>query len=219
MLFLAHSVLRAQLEIGLTTSPAAATFHSNFQQELEEYIFSLNYGAQIQYSHNRFLFTSGVMQLTQGRKQQWLFTTSDNPQGNGEYYDVFFRARSIIIPLTANYKFTTKGRSSFFAGLGLYTGIIYEQEQENTFYAEDWVQDPRINYSRPVGRYSYPEIYNPFYLGVNVGAGWKYQFSESFSLQLRPNLLYQLSKEKEPREDVYKRMMTWALDLSLFYRL
>jgi len=212
--------VNAQFEVGLTGIPSISTFHAKGQDLSETYIYPLNYGLSVNYHLDRFMFSSGVLHFTQGRKFELEETSTNNPEGTGEFYDVYFRARSLMVPLLAHYKFIQGSNSSLFGGIGIYTGYIYSQEQENTSIPEDWQPDPSVNYSYPVGRFTEQDIFSDLYFGLNIGIGWNQKISDNLSLQLRPNFLYQLREEQPKSTNAWtNRMMTWALDFGIYYRL
>ena len=212
--------VNAQFDLGLTGIPSLSTFHVKDQDLSDTYIYPVNYGLSLNYHFDRFMFSSGVLHFTQGRKFEFEKTSTNNPEGTGEYYDVYFRARSIMIPLLANYKFIETSKSTFFAGTGIYTGYIYSQKWEDTSIPEDWKPDPSVNYPYPVGRFTEQDAFNDFYFGLNIGIGWNQKISENLSLQLRPNFLYQLREDQPKSTNAWtNRMMTWALDFGIYYRL
>lgn len=197
--------VKAQFDFGLTGIPSLSRFHIEDQDLSDTYIYPVSYGLSVNYHHNRFMFSSGILHMTQGRKFKFEETTVNNPEGTGEYYDVYFRARSIMVPLLANYKFIESSKSTFFAGTGLYTGYIYSEEWED---------------HSVLGELTEQDVFNEFYIGLNIGIGLNQQISDNLSLQIRPNFLYQL-REKQPESTNAwtNRMMTWALDVGIYYRL
>lgn len=112
----------AQLEIGVSAMPAISNFDGNRNFSST---FPFNYGLNVKYSANNFVFSTGLLQLTQGTRLEFAKASEINPAGNGETYDVFIRAKTVALPLTADYKFIDKPQSSFFGGLGIYSGYIY----------------------------------------------------------------------------------------------
>lgn len=214
------TIAKAQLEVGLTGIPSLSTFHVKNQDLSGTYIYPLSFGVSVNYDVNKFRFSSGLLHYTQGKKFVFAEASENNPGGTGENFDVFFRAKSIMLPLLAHYKFIQKPKSALFGGIGIYTGYIYSQEQEDTSIPEDWKPDPSVNYPFPVGRFTEQDLFDDFYIGVNIGIGWSQELSDKFSLQLRPNFLYQLQEEQPHSTNAgTNRMMTWALDFGIYYRL
>lgn len=212
--------INAQFEAGPTGIPSISTFYAKGQDLSDAYIYPLNYGLSVSYNVGRFMFSSGMLHFTQGQKFEVEETSTNNPDGTGEYHDVYFRAKSITIPLLANYKFIERPKSSLFAGIGFYPGYFYSQEQENTAYPENWQPDPLVKYPFPVARFTEQEIFSDFYLGLNLGIGWRQEFADKLILQLRPNFLYQLREEQPKSTNAWTpRMMTWALDVGIYYQL
>jgi hypothetical protein len=91
---------------------------------------------------------------------------------------------------------------------------------ENTSIPENYQPDPFFTPHYPVSRFLDVDIFNEFYLGMNAGIGLKQTIFDKFSVQLRPNLLYQIRKKLKPVEKYAwtNRLMSYSLDVGVFYR-
>lgn len=217
------SVSNAQFELGLVSSPSISTISSTNEKFKDQdfsnsYTYPLNFGLRANYKFDRFILSTGILHLTQGRKYEIEKTSPIQPEGTGDYYDVFIRARKLVIPINLDFMFLKTSKSIFFGGFGLYIGHIYSQELENTVFPKDWKSNPDITYREPVGRYHSVRMFEDFYAGFNFGLGWRYEITDSLYFQLRPNLLYML-ENPAPYSLDDNRLLSFNLDIGVFYRL
>ena len=205
---------KAQTEVGIALMPGISTFHTGGANVNFDYRATFSYGFKVNHHINRFTISSGLLHLVQGKKDVWKLTSEDGSStGN---LDVFYHTKSLVVPLNLDYDIVSKSGSRFFVGLGLYTGYLYSEYQDNTPIIE------RVVF--PDGEEQLPEktdqhVFNDLYLAINAGIGWQKDFNENFSIQLRPNVLYQL-RESLPKENYAwtNRLLSFNLDISLFYR-
>lgn len=210
----------AQLGLGASVSPSISTFHTGDQSLSGTYTYPVNFGVKVSYRHQRWFFTTGLLHVTQGSKYEFLKTSEDNPEGWGEFFDVFIRARALMLPLNANYILLERGRHSFMGGAGLYTGWVYSQKQEDTSEPEGAQRDPGVNYTYSQNWDGELDVFDKLYWGLNIGLAWRYELTDCFNLQLRPNFLYQLREDQPSSTNARtNRMMSYAVDVGFFYQL
>jgi hypothetical protein len=213
---------QAQLEIGVTVTPNLATFYSPDSEVENAYILRTSFGLNANYHLGRLSLSSGVMHLSQGQKIEVLRTTVNNPEGtNGETDDWNFKINTLALPLVAKFKFYDNQATSFFIGAGAVLGYIHSQKFENTGIPEN-NQVPRAEFREDL------EVFNDFYFGLNGGIGWRQKLTQNLYLQVSPFILYQLGQGTQyglaySNPDMFftfkQRMLTYGLELGIFYRL
>jgi hypothetical protein len=209
----------AQTEIGALISPSASNAHTGTSMASPQYIFPFNYGIKISHTHKRFVFSTGLLHLTQGMKYE-IEARNENNVRTGENFDLITRAKAITIPINIDFNFISTSKTNVFAGVGLYTGYIYSQQQENTGFPKYWAPDPNITYPDPPQRFVDVQTFDPLYFGINAGVGIKQQLTDKLSLQARPNFLFQLREELPEASFAWtNRLMTFSLDVGVFYTL
>lgn len=207
--------------MGLTAIPSLSTFNTSGQFKYYKYIYSLNFGIRASFKKQKFIFSTGILHLTQGTKFDVLQTTSSNPQGTGESFDVFLRIKAITIPINVDYIFISKNKLEVFAGLGLYSGYIYSQQQENTSIPKNY-QSPSniISAGGLPTRFTDLDIFDKYYFAGNAGIGVRHIFNEKWCFQFRPNFLFQIRENL--LADKYagtNRLMTFLFDAGLFFSI
>jgi hypothetical protein len=219
-LLLKNSPTSAQnkIEIGLLGIPSFSTINTGGNTKFYKYIHPLNYGLRVNYQMRKLCFSSGILRLIQGTKFRTEITTTDIPEGGIGSFDFFLRAKGIILPINCDYIILKTDGISVFAGLGLYNGYIYSQQQENTSIPKDYKQDPNLLTSTPIKRFNDIEIVNKYYCGINMDIGLKVKLNKHFSFDFRPNFVYQLRKQLPADKYVWtNRLMSFSLDIGFYY--
>lgn len=219
-----HLTVEAQYYLGFQISPAMSTFHHSNRHSSEFYIFPVSYGVTLDYKYNKFVFSTGLSNVIQGHGFEVMHSNSQFPGGTGEFYDVFIRVKTLMISQEINYSLFERPKSYFFVSVGLNPGYIYSQQIENTSLPLDFSSTTSPNYTvipiTTTERVSDVEIFDNFYLGLNLGIGWRQHLSDRFQLQLRPNFLYQIrSDESRSLAPFTYRMMTFSLDMGVYFKL
>lgn len=215
------SKAQTRIDIGLTAIPSLSTFNSGGQFKYYKYIHPFNYGLNTTFNKGKFIFSSGILHLTQGTKLEVSLTTSTNPQGTEGFFDVFIRIKAIAIPINADYILISKNKTEIFAGLGLYSGYIYSQQQENTSIPENYQPPSNIIYAGgPPKRFTDLDIFDKYYFAGNAGIGVRRFLNDKWSFQFRPNFLFQI-RENLPADKYAwtNRLMTFSFDVGLFYNI
>ena len=211
---------KAQTEIGIALMPGLSTFSDRSEIVSYDYRTTFSYGLKVNHHINRFTISSGVIHLFQGNKLAFEESSVDNPEGTGETFDLHYHTKAFVIPLNLDYDIVSKPGSRFFIGLGLYTGYLYSEYQDNTSLNNQTIHvaGGQSFQMRNLATTDYDQ-FNDLYLAINAGIGWQKGFNENFSIQLRPNVLYQL-RESLPKENYgwTNRLLSFNLDISLFYR-
>ncbi len=211
--------LNAQTEIGALISPSASNAHTGTSIASPQYIYPVNYGIKISHTHKRFVFSTGLLHLTQGMKYE-IEARNENNLRTGENFDLITRAKTITIPVNVDFNFISTSKTTVFAGVGFYTGYIYSQQQENTGFPKYWAPDPNITYPDPPQRFVDVQTFDVMYFGLNGGVGIKQQLTDKLSLQARPNFLFQLREELPEASFAWtNRLMTFSLDVGILYTL
>ncbi len=208
-------------KVGLIGSPSVSNLHGRPDWNKTDNISSVNFGLKAYLSTGRWAFSTGILHLTQGASFEYEETSTANPEGTGEKFDVYFRARGITIPIGVDYIFWKNENTQLFGGAGIYLGDLYKQEEENTSIPEDFKPDPLVTYPYgPPSRFRESKWFDDFYAGANVGLGLNQKLSDRMSVQFRPNFLYQLRKSKSAEQAAWtNRLMSFALDVGVFYHL
>ncbi|MBA3285810.1 MAG: hypothetical protein H0U27_12230 [Nitrosopumilus sp.] len=210
---------QSKLDVGLIAIPSITNVHANHDFAPYNPLFALNYGIKAQLYREKFAFSSGLLHFTQGAQFQVEKSTVNIPEGTGEFFDIYIRVKTLVIPLSVDYLFKISEKTQLFAGLGFYTGYIYSQQMENTSIPENYHPDPFFTPAYPVNRFSDIDHFNHFYLGINPGIGVKYLISPKLNFQIRPNLLYQIRK-KQPEEKYpwTNRLISYSVDVGFSFR-
>lgn len=218
---IASSNLMAQknFSLGLIAIPTLSTINTQGSHDDYQFIFPFNYGVRVISQKGKFIFSSGLLNLTQGTKFKVLKTSASNPQGNGEYYDIIIRTKTIALPVNADYIFKSKNKREFFGGIGLFAGYMYSQREVNTSVPKDYKPDSTIISAYPIQRFWDLEIFDDYYFGINAGLGVRQFLNDKLSFHFRPNFLFQLRKKLPPDKYAWtNRLMSFSLDIGLFYR-
>lgn len=213
----------AQFELGLVGSPSISTIavtdrKIKDQDFSDSYTFPISYGIRTNFKFQRFIFSTGILHLTQGRKYEVKKTSLTYPEGTGEYYDIYIRARTLVVPLNLDFMFLKTSNSIFLGGFGLYIGRTYSQELEETSFPKDWKAQPHIPPPHSLGRYREIMMFEDLYIGVNFGLAWRREITDHISFHLRPNFLYML-QDPAPYSLDDNRLLSFNLDIGVFYRL
>ncbi len=201
LFFQSPSILaQNKIEIGLLGMPSFSTINTGGNTKFYKYIHPFNYGLRVNYRMRKLYFSTGILHLTQGTKFRTEITTTDNPEGGIGSFDIFLRAKGIIFPINCDYIILKTDGILLYAGLGLYNGYIYSQQQVTVLGFSDI------------------EIVNKYYCGFNMDIGLKVKLREHFSLDFRPNFVYQLRKNLPTDKYVWtNRLMSFSLDIGFYY--
>ena len=201
----------AQVKLGFTVIPSLSRFPVENYNLSDAFIYPVSFGLSINEHQKRFMLSTGVFHFTQGRKFRVKNTIAGNLFVSGDYIDINFRAKAIMIPIFINYKFIENSKSTLFGGIGLNYGYIY---------SEDWDPDPNVFFPFSFRYSSEYNIFHEMYVGLNVGVGYIQKISDKLSLQIRPNCLYQFREIIPRTPNIWtNRMMTWALDIGMHFPL
>jgi len=207
-----------KIEIGLLGAPSFSTINTGGKSKFYKYIHPFNYGLRVNYQMRKLFFSTGILRLTQGTKFKVEITTTDIPEGGISFCDFFLRTKGIILPINCDYIILKTDGILVFAGLGLYNGYIYSQQQENTSIPEDYKQDPNLLTSTPIKRFNDIEIVNKYYCAFNMDIGLKIKLNKHFSFNFRPNFVYQLRKQLPTDKYAWTaRLMSFSLDMGFYY--
>lgn len=209
---------QTRIDFGLAAIPTLSTMNTGGKAEHFNYILPFNYGLRTIFKKEKFAFSTGIIHLTQGAKFEALTTTASNPEGTGEYFDVFIRAKAVTVPLNVDYILKPNDKTEIFGGLGLYAGYIYSQQQENTSTPKDYQPDSTIISDYPLERFTNLDIFSDYYFAINIGLGLRQLLNDKLSLQIRPKFLFQL-RQKLPADQYAwtNRLMSFSLDIGLFF--
>lgn len=211
LFFLVSISADAQVKLGFTVIPSLSRFPVENYNLSDAFIYPVSFGLSIIEHKKRFMLSTGVFHFTQGRKFRIKNTIAGNPLGSGDYIDINFRAKTIMIPFIINYKLIENSKSTLFGGIGLNYGYIY---------SEDWDPDPNVFFPFSFRYSSKYNIFHEMYVGLNVGVGYIQKISDKLNLQIRPNCLYQFREIIPRTPNIWtNRMMTWALDVGIFFPL
>ncbi len=197
------ALAQGKFSAGLVATPSASTFMISGSSSTYEYIFPLSFGARVKYQLGDFTISSGVMQLSQGYQFDVDETTISNPQGTGNTYQHRYKSKAIAVPINVDYEVASIGKTSIIGGFGLYLGHIYSYTHQTN--------DPLYN------RTDYVVQYEPFFLGLNAGAGMSYRLNQKFSFEARPNIIFQLPTDHSSEYKTGARQLTYGLDLGIYY--
>ncbi len=210
---------KTHLDFGLLAIPSFSTINTEGHSVGFKYIYPFNFGVSVEYKLKKVLFSSGIIHFTQGAKFEVEITSPDHPEGGLGTFDVYWRAKGVMLPLNADYIFSVK-KTGFFCGAGIWVGYIYSQQQENTSIPDDYQPDTTVISTQPLTRFTDVDIVDDFYWGVNVGIGLKHYFTKKFSLKVRPNFLFQLRKELPSDTNAWtNRLMTFSIDIGFYYSI
>ena len=206
---------QTRYDIGIEFMPSFSKIY-NKQVSDYLYLYPVNYGLRFAVRHNYFIYSTGVIHVTQGSKLFIDVVDPDNPEGGTGKSTFYIRAKSWMLPLTAEYIFKSNEKIEFSGGLGIYLGYIYSQQFEDPSAQER--QSGGIITLPPRQRFTDITMFDDFYTGVNMGLSLRLYFNKRLSLLLRPNYLYQLRKKSENNELAgTNRLSSISLEIGLFY--
>jgi hypothetical protein len=208
--------LKAQTryDIGLEFAPSMSKIYNKKISNYYQYIYPVNYGIRFAARHNHFIYSTGVMHITQG--SMLFLDVSVDPEGGTGKSTFYIRAKSIMIPFNAEYLMISNKKLEFSGGLGLYFGYIYSQQFEDPF-AEERQNGGIITLYTPQ-RFRDINMFNDFYFGINAGISLRVFFNDYLSLLLRPNYLYQIRTKSEHNDLVgTNRLSSLSMEIGLFY--
>jgi hypothetical protein len=152
------------------------------EQQFSKYnnpTFPVNYGIRINYNYKKFVFSSGIVHLTQGKK--WIMRhVGNDPEGSEGTVPQKIMIYGWYIPINVNYNFLNRKKISLLSGLGLYTGYIYSQRYYYDLVTKDFNE---IQYLDTLG------------FEFNASISLKYNLSEKFCFIITPDFLYQIRKK------------------------
>ena len=131
------------------------------------------------------------------------------------------RIKAITIPINVDYILISKNKTEVFAGLGLYSGHIYSQQQENTSIPQNYLPPSNVIYNGgPPTRFTDVNIFDKYYFAGNADIAIRHFFNEYWGFQFRPNFSFQI-REKLPANKYAwtNRLMTFSFDIGLFFNL
>ena len=212
---------RTRFDIDFDAIPSLSTFNTAGKFEDYKYIYPLNYGIRISFKKQKLIFSAGILHLTQGTKLAVLGTSSNNPQGAEYYFYVFFRIKAIAIPINVDYILISKNKTEVFAGLGLYSGYIYSQQQENTSIPKNYLPPSNVIYAGGAPtRFTDVNIFDKYYFAENVDIAIRHFFNKYWGFQFRPSFLFQIKGNLPSNKYAWtNRLMTFSFDTGLFFNL
>jgi len=199
------SIGQNKWEAGAFIAPSISKIDEQQYSKYYDPIFPINYGIKINYNYKNFVFSSGFVHLTQGKK--WILTyVGNDPEGSIGTVPQKIVISGLYIPFNVNYIFLNKKKISFLSGIGFFSGYIYSQK-----------------YHKIVGEeIEQIEYVDSLAFELNISLSFKYNFNETFCLTVTPNFLYQIRKNLhkiEPSHYGYTpKLWSGMLEIGFYYK-
>lgn len=218
------TIAQKPLEIAVVLGPGLSNVHVSDDWFIDyDNTFRINAGVELSKRYGKIKLTTGIWHLNQGASDEISFIWYDD-NGNYENINAGFTitARAFSVPLKFSYDLFLLKRSSFSIGGGVYLGYLYSEFMDQTdLHQQMRERDPDINFR--FEDISETEIYDDFYVGLNLGVNWSTPISDNFAIEISPNILYQPNKEQEELSNGLTRynlrLYSFSMNIGLRYSL
>ncbi len=213
---------QSRVEPGITLRPSLSTINSGTYDKGYQHTFTFSYGLDFIVFGDRMAFSYGLLQLSGGATYQMEHTTVEKPEGTNEFIDMKIRVKAISVPVSMYYLFPLGDHLLLMPGAGVYSNMIYAQEQVVLPGSDIECIEPGFFTFEPnvIPCTTSLSLFEAHYFAVTPLLGVSHSIGDHLRLRATAGYFIHLRQDRPSQYHAYTpRLRSFTLAFTLNYRL